>query len=107
MTGSSTVTTENEVAPVVPAKDSEVAPVSQTAPQIDEPTHSKPIDTAAVTAPVDSAIAAHDLPANSVHAQTTTAPGTSKSPSSPVHKGGVMGFFKRQDPKLEVCRWQQ
>ena len=94
--------TPTDVAPVVPTKDSEVAPVSETAPKIDEPPQSKPIDAAAVTAPVDSAIAAHDLPANSVHAQTTTGAPT-KSPTTPSHKGGVMGFFKRQDSKLEVC----
>ncbi|KAF7508708.1 hypothetical protein GJ744_008955 [Endocarpon pusillum] len=87
-------------APVIPNKDSEVAPVSETAPKIDEPAQSKPIDAAAVTAPVDSALAAHDLPANSVHAQTTTGAPT-KSPTTPSHKGGVMGFFKRQDSKLE------
>jgi hypothetical protein len=98
--------TAGDVAPVVPAKDSEVAPVSETAPKIDEPAQSKPIDTAAVTAPVDSAIAAHDVPATTVHAQTTTDAATSKSPTTPSHKGGVMGFFKRQDSKLEVCRWR-
>lgn len=94
--------TASDVAPVVPTKDSEVAPVSETAPKIDEPAQSKPIDAAAVTAPVDSAIAAHDLPANSVHAQTTTTGAPIKSPTTPSHKGGVMGFFKRQDSKLEV-----
>jgi hypothetical protein len=90
---------------VVPAKDNEVAPVSETAPKIDEPVQTKPIDTAAVTAPVDSAIAAHDVPATGVHAQTTTDTPITKSPTTPSHKGGVMGFFKRQDSKLEVCRW--
>ncbi len=93
---------QTDAAPVIPTKDSEVAPVSETAPKIDEPPQSKPIDTAAVTAPVDSAIAAHDLPAGSVHAQTTTGTPTAKSPTTPSHKGGVMGFFKRQDSKLEV-----
>jgi hypothetical protein len=99
--------TENGVAPVVPAKDTEVAPVAETAPKIDEPVQSKPIDTAAVTAPVDTALAAHDLPANSVHAQTTTGSTTTKSPTTPSHKGGVMGFFKRQDSKTEVCQRQK
>jgi hypothetical protein len=95
---------ENDVAPLVPAKDNEVAPVSETAPKIEEPIQSNPIDTAAVTAPVDSAIAAHDLPADSAHAQTTTSPTANKSPSTPSHKeGGFMGFFKRQESKLEVC----
>jgi len=87
----------------VPAKDNELAPVSEAAPKIDEPIQSKPIDAAAVTAPVDTAIAAHDLPTNSVHAQTTTGSPTTKSPTSPSHKGGVLEFFKRQDSKLEVC----
>ncbi len=95
--------TPTDVAPAVPTKDSEVAPVSETAPKIDEPPQSKPIDTAAVTAPVDSAIAAHDPPVNSVHAQITVGTPTTKSPTTPSHKGGVMGFFKRQDSKLEVC----
>jgi hypothetical protein len=98
--------TEAEAAPAVPTKDTAVAPVSETAPKIDEPIQSKPIDTAAVTAPVDTAIAAHDLPANSVHAQTTTAP-TTKSPTSPSHKGGVLGFFKRQDSKVEVWHLEE
>ncbi|ERF73484.1 hypothetical protein EPUS_04107 [Endocarpon pusillum Z07020] len=92
--------TPTDGALVIPTKDSEVAPVSETAPKIDEPAQSKPIDAAAVTAPVDSAIAAHDVPANSVHAQTTTG-APIKSPTTPSHKGGVMGFFKRQDSKLE------
>lgn len=95
---------EHDVAPIVPAKDNGVALVSERAPKIDEPVQSKPIDTAAVTAPVDTAIAAHDLPTNSVHAQTTTGSPTTKSPASPSHKGGVLGFFKRQDSKVEVCQ---
>lgn len=86
---------ENDVAPT------DVAPVSEAAPKIEKPPQNKPIDTAAVTAPVDSAIAAHDTPVDSVHAQTTAGSVPSKSPSTPSHKSGVMGFFKRQDSKIE------
>jgi hypothetical protein len=102
VTSPSTEKPEGEVAPAISPKDNEVAPVSETAPKIDEPFQSKPIDTAAVTAPMDSAVAAQEAPADSAHAQTTTGPATTKSPTTPSHKGGVMGFFKRQDSKVEV-----
>jgi hypothetical protein len=104
VTSPTTEKTETETAPIVPAKDNDAVPVSETAPKIEEPVQSKPIDAAAVTAPVDTAIAAHDPPANSVHAQTTVGSAATKSPSTPSHKSGVMGFFKRQDSsKVEVC----
>lgn len=95
---------EAETAPAVPAKGNDVTAVSEKAPKIDEPAQSKPIDTAAVIAPADSAIPAPDAAASSAHAQTTVAPTAAKSPSTPSHKGGIVGFFKRQDSgKAEVC----
>lgn len=103
MTSPTTEKTQSEVAPAVPAKDTtEAGPVSETAPKLDEPIQSKPIDTAAVTAPMDSATTAQDPPANSVYAQVTVPSPAAKSPSTPSHKGGVMGFFKRQDSKADV-----
>ena len=103
MTSPSVEKAGDDVTPAAPMNANGVTPVQDAAPQIDEPLKNKPIDTAAVIAPVDSAIATHDSPANGVHAQTTIGSPPSKSPSTPSPKGGVMGFFKRQDSRLEVC----
>ena len=54
MTSPSAEKTEAEA--FTPLKDTEVAPVSETAPKIDEPIDTKPLDAAAVTAPVDAAV---------------------------------------------------
>jgi hypothetical protein len=68
---------------------SDVPPVSETAPKLEEPIENKPIDTAAVTAPVDAPVATEE-PA----AAETSAPKTDK-------KGGLLGFIKKTEAKLE------
>jgi hypothetical protein len=45
---------EAEAGPAVPTKDSDIPPVSETAPKIEQPVHQAPLDTAAVVAPVDT-----------------------------------------------------
>ncbi|KIW67434.1 hypothetical protein PV04_06690 [Phialophora macrospora] len=67
---------------------SDVPPVSETAPKLEEPIENKPIDTAAVTAPVDTP--ATEEPA----VAETSAPKTDK-------KGGLLGFIKKTEAKLE------
>ena len=86
---------EEAAAPAVPAKD-DVPPVSETAPKIEEPVAAAPIDTAAVTAPVDTGA---DTTA------TTTAEPTSATketkPETTQQKGGLIGFLKKTEAKLE------
>ncbi|KAL2410526.1 hypothetical protein ABEF95_002200 [Exophiala dermatitidis] len=79
---------------------SDVPPVSETAPKLDEPIDTKPINTADVTAPVDaetSAAPAVEEPAKDATpaaTETATTPKTEK-------KGGFMGFIKKTEAKLE------
>jgi hypothetical protein len=83
---------EKEAGPSVPAKDAEVLPVSETAPKIEEPIANKPIDTAAVTAPID---AVDETP---TEAAKETAPAeTATTPK----KGGIIGFIKGGAARLE------
>lgn len=69
-------------------------PVSDTAPKLDEPATTKPIDTAAVTAPVD----AENKEAKETKDTKDTPTETGTSPSS---KGGAIGFIKQQQAKLQ------
>lgn len=71
---------------------SDVPPVSETAPKLEEPIENKPIDTAAVTAPVDTA-AAEETPKEPA-AESSAAHKTEK-------KGGFIGFIKKTEAKLE------
>ncbi|ETI22177.1 hypothetical protein G647_06250 [Cladophialophora carrionii CBS 160.54] len=76
---------------------SDVPPVSETAPKLEEPIENKPIDTAAVTAPVDTVatpLAAEEAAKEPTAAETTAAPKTDK-------KGGLLGFIKKTEAKLE------
>lgn len=76
----------------------DVPPVSETAPKLEEPIENKPIDTAAVTAPVDTV-------------QTPQAEETAKEPAatSPAEasapktekKGGLLGFIKKTEARFE------
>ena len=69
---------------------SDVPPVSETAPKIDEPIENKPIDTAAVTAPVDT------VTAPAATEEPITAPKTDK-------KGGLFsGLIKKAEIKKET-----
>jgi hypothetical protein len=77
----------------------DVPPVSENAPKLDEPIENKPIDTAAVTAPVDTVetpATTTDEPAKDATpaAETSTAPKSEK-------KGGLLGFIKKTEAKLE------
>lgn len=87
-----------EVGPDGP-KDTTVPPVSETAPKIDEPIDTKPIDTAAVTAPVDTAIdgKAEETTAVPAAAEETTSPRTEK-------KSFLAGFMKKHDGKKEETK---
>jgi hypothetical protein len=79
-----------EVAPAVPAKDAEILPVSETAPKIEKPIENKPIDTAAVTAPID----------------TVQIPAAVEEPAK-EKKGGIRGFIKKQEAKFEGKKEQK
>ncbi|EXJ68254.1 uncharacterized protein A1O5_08869 [Cladophialophora psammophila CBS 110553] len=72
---------------------SDVPPVSETAPKLEEPIENKPIDTAAVTAPVDTAT----TPA----AEETAAAGESSAAHKAEKKGGLISFIKKTEAKLE------
>jgi hypothetical protein len=92
---------EKDGVPSAPAKDSDVLPVSETAPKIEEPIANKPIDTDAVTAPIDTAQApaaaaepTSEIPKETAAAETTTTPTKEK-------KGGFIGFIKKEAARLE------
>jgi len=103
VTSPSAERSEKEVAPIVPAKD-ETSAVSETAPKLDEPVATKPLDTAAVTAPVDSteatttpAVATTEESRSAEHAiapETTSTPRTEK-------KSFLSGLIKKHDKKEE------
>ena len=70
--------------------------MSETAPKIDEPIINKPIDTAAVTAPVDTVqtpSAVEETPEEIAPAETTSTPTKEK-------KGGIIGFIRKQEASL-------
>ena len=92
--------TEAEVAPAVPAKDNTKPVVAETAPKIEEPIINKPIDTAAVTAPVDNVIPPTATPAIETTAKEETITPATKSTSAP-NKGGFLGFIKNKTTKKE------
>ncbi|OQU96657.1 Pleckstrin -like domain-containing protein isoform 1 [Cladophialophora immunda] len=71
---------------------SDVPPVSETAPKIEEPIENKPIDAAAVTAPVDTVTTPAEEPAAA--GESSSAPKTEK-------KGGLISFIKKTEAKLE------
>ena len=76
---------------------SDVPPVSETAPKLEEPIENKPIDTAAVTAPVDTVatpLASDETKELTPAAETSTAPKAEK-------KGGLLGFIKKTEAKME------
>ncbi|KIX94384.1 uncharacterized protein Z520_09770 [Fonsecaea multimorphosa CBS 102226] len=72
---------------------SDVPPVSETAPKIEEPIENKPIDTAAVTAPVDT-VTTPPVEEPAAAGESSAAPKTEK-------KGGFIGFIKKTEAKLE------
>lgn len=83
------------------ATTSDVPPVSETAPKLDEPIENKPIDTAAVTAPADNV----ETPAAASVEPTkdTTTPAAAETATTPKaeKKGGILGFIKKTEAKLE------
>jgi hypothetical protein len=91
---------EKDGAPSVPVKDTDVLPVSEIAPKIEEPIANKPIDTAAVTAPIDTVQtpaateSTSEIPKEIIAAETSTTPTKEK-------KGGLIGFIKKEAAKLE------
>ena len=86
---------ESEAGPSVPAKDNgDLPPVSATAPKIEEPAATQPIDAAAVTAPVDT-----------VQTPRAEEPkkelGTTETGTSPTHKKEKSGLMGTIMSKLE------
>ncbi|KIV79135.1 hypothetical protein PV11_06718 [Exophiala sideris] len=75
-------------------------PVSETAPKLEEPIENKPIDTAAVTAPVDTVEtpAATEPTAEATTTSATTEPATAPKTEK---KGGFLGFMKKTEAKQE------
>lgn len=99
VTSSDAEKTEAEAGPAVPAKDSDIPPVSETAPKIEQPVHQAPLDTAAVVAPVDTV----QTPAAVEEPVTKDKPITpTETTSSPKQKegGGFLGFIKKAESKL-------
>ncbi|KPI43741.1 uncharacterized protein AB675_6177 [Cyphellophora attinorum] len=83
--------TEKEVGPTPPAKD-EVLPVSDTAPKVDEPIDTKPLDTAAITAPATT-----DAPAETPKETTATRPAATE-------KKSFLGFIKKPESKKDEVK---
>ncbi|KAK5021543.1 hypothetical protein LTS07_010950 [Exophiala sideris] len=75
-------------------------PVSETAPKLEEPIENKPIDTAAVTAPVDTVEtpAATEPTAEATTTSAATEPATAPKTEK---KGGFLGFMKKTEAKQE------
>jgi hypothetical protein len=91
---------EAEAGPAVPTKDSDIPPVSETAPKIEQPVHQAPLDTAAVVAPVDTVQtpAAVEEPVTKDKPTTPTeATSTSKQQKE---GGGFLGFIKKAESKF-------
>ena len=91
--------TEAEAGPAVPTKDSDIPPVSETAPKIEKPVDQAPLDTAAVVAPVDTV----QTPA-AVEEPTSKDKPTTPTEGTSAHKqkegGGFLGFIKKTESKL-------
>ena len=91
--------TEAEAGPAVPTKDSDIPPVSETAPKIEKPVDQAPLDTAAVVAPVDTV----QTPA-AVEEPTSKDKPTTPTEATSAHKqkegGGFLGFIKKTESKL-------
>lgn len=94
VTSPTTENTEKEVGPTPPAKD-DVPPVSDTAPKLDEPIDTKPLDTAAVTAPANTDGAA-DAP------KETTRPALENKTEKKSFLGSLMN--KKPDTKKEEVK---
>jgi hypothetical protein len=93
VTSPTTEKTKDEVAPVVPAKDTETPAVAEIAPQIETPVESgKPIEAESVTKPMDTPATETAAPKETTPAETGTSPS----------KGGLMGFFKKAEHMFEV-----
>ena len=75
-------------------------PISETAPKIEEPIANRPIDTAAVTAPIDTAQTPAIAQTTSQTPKETAAAETSTTPTK-EKKGGLIGFIKKEAAKLE------
>ena len=75
---------------------SEVPPVSETAPKIDEPIDTKPIDAAAVTAPANTEAITEDATKDN----TTTSP-AAETPKTEKKGGFLSGFIKKVEGKKE------
>jgi len=93
--------TEKSEKEAAPAKESEVPPVSETAPKIEEPIENKPIDAAAVTGPADTTETA--APAEEPVTEPTPAPATTEAATAPhsEKKGGLISFIKKAEARLE------
>ncbi|KAK5464985.1 hypothetical protein LTS15_001548 [Exophiala xenobiotica] len=76
----------------------DVPPVSETAPKLEEPIENKPIDTAAVTAPVDTVQT--PLVEEPVKEATATSPTEASAPKT-EKKGGLLGFIKKTEARFE------
>lgn len=91
------------------ATTSDIPPVSETAPKLDEPIENKPIDTAAVTAPADDI----DIPSTVVPTEETpkdtTTPATTETatPAKTEKKSGIFGFIKKPESKVEAKKEQK
>ncbi|EXJ77797.1 hypothetical protein A1O3_10026 [Capronia epimyces CBS 606.96] len=86
--------TENEA-----TTSSDVPPVSETAPKLEEPIENKPINTADVTAPVDAETSA--APAEEPAKDATPVAAEASSTPKTEKKGGFIGFIKKTEAKLE------
>ena len=85
-------TEKTEAEASTPAKDTEVPPVSETAPKIDEPIDTKPLDAAAVTGPVDSPVEpmTEDATKNTAATPVTDTPKTEKTEKKPSFFSGLI-----------------
>lgn len=92
--------TEAEAAPAVPAKDSDVPPVSETAPKIEQPVHQAPLDTAAVVAPVDTVQTPAAVEEPIAKDKPTTPTEATSSPKQQKEGGGFLGFIKNVESKF-------
>ena len=94
--------TEKTEAEAGAAKDSEVPPVSETAPKIEEPIENKPIDTAEVTAPANTTT--EPITAEPTKESTATeAEPTPKVEKKSTFFGGLKNKLegKKEEPKTE------
>lgn len=105
VTSPSVEKSEREVGPIVPAKD-ETPAVSEIAPKLDEPIDHKPIDAAAVTAPVNApeTFTAAPIAATSEEINHTEPVVPAEAVVTPrtERKSFLAGFMKKQDKKEEA-----